>query len=415
MLSVFVTVVERNPLHHMHSLSSLTNLKKGCLLSEFAKTRTRMSHHPAAVLKREHMPKGHDLSLSRYTDNHSVRIPADFGPNQALTNFDPEYRNIVDYIVRITHRIWETDADGVEYIAQCYAPDSLVFDDYGLQTGSAKIVADTHHTTRAFPGIVLDAEEVIWAGDDTIGFHTSHLTRIMGKNTEPSRYGPATDADIRVLVIANCVALENDIFLEHVLYNTSAMLQQLGIDLWQEAERLAKDPPPGWPRSSRVWDDLRHAVSPVAPIFETEPAVGFDPDCFAREIHDNLWNGDRSALARDYASDIVFEGTTDRAFAGRAGYDAYVSELRDAFPDLRLQVDEVYWMGSAQDGWLISTRWSAEGTHSGGTLYRDPTGATCQIWGITQWQVKDGQVTKEWQLFNELDLMMQIAAARLGL
>lgn len=381
-------------------------------MTDFAKTRSRKSHHPAAALTRSHMPQGHQISLARYTNGREVRIPDGFGPVQPLADFDPEYRNIVDYIVRITHRIWETDADGVKYIAECYAPDSLVYDDYGLQTGSAKIIADTHHTTGAFPGIVLDAEEVIWAGNDRVGFHTSHLTRIIGQNTGPSRYGAATNAEINVLVIANCVALSNDIFLEHVLYNTSAMLQQLGIDVWQEAERLAKKPPAGWPRSAQTWTDLRKAASPQVPLSEAEPVDGFDPDLFARDIHDNIWNGDRSALARNYASNIAFEGTTNRAFTGQAAYDAYVSDLRAAFPDLHLQVDEVYWMGTDHDGWLISTRWSAEGTHSGGTLYRVPSGVACQIWGITQWSVKDGKVVKEWQLFNELDLMMQIVASR---
>ncbi|MEL7027323.1 MAG: ester cyclase, partial [Pseudomonadota bacterium] len=75
-------------------------------------------------------------------------------------------------------------------------------------------------------------------------------------------------------------------------------------------------------------------------------------------------------------------------------------------------VDEVYWMGNDAEGYLISTRWSAEGTHTAGTAYRAPTGARCQIWGITQQRVKAGQVEQEWQLFNELDLMMQIAKAR---
>ena len=194
------------------------------------------SHHPARPLDRGHMPKGFDISLAGYTAGRTVRIPEDFGPSQSLGGFDPDYRNIVDYIVRITHRIWETDKDGVGYIADCYAPDSVVFDDYGLQRGNAKIIADTHHTTGAFSDIVLDAEEVIWAGDDEIGFHTSHLTRILGTNDGESRYGPATGAKIDVPVIANCVALENDIFLEHVLYNTSAMLKQLGLDLWAEAD-----------------------------------------------------------------------------------------------------------------------------------------------------------------------------------
>ncbi|MEM8590898.1 MAG: ester cyclase [Pseudomonadota bacterium] len=370
------------------------------------------SHHPAAALTRAHMPTGFDISLKDYTKDGAHRIPPYLGPSQSLAGFDPEYRNIVDYIVRITYRIWETAAREVDYIGDCYSNDSLVYDDYGLQTGNEKIIADTHHTTGAFPDIILDAEEVIWAGDDAVGFHTSHLTRIKGTNDGPSRYGPATGAKINVLVIANCVALGNDIFLEHVLYNTSAMLAQLGIDLWEEAERLAADPPAGWPRTAEIWNDLRRSVSPAAPLSEAEPVDGFDPDAFTRALHDNIWNGDGTSVAETYQEGFPFEGTTQRCFSGAGAYRAYIGALRAAFPDLHHKVDEVYWMGNDADGYLISTRWSAEGTHSGGTAYREPTGAPCQIWGITQQRVKDGRVEQEWQLFNELDLMMQIAKAR---
>ncbi|MEM1342188.1 MAG: ester cyclase [Pseudomonadota bacterium] len=370
------------------------------------------THHPAGTLFRAHMPTSFDISLKDYTKDGAHRIPPYLGPAQPLAGFDPEYRNIVDYIVRITYRIWETPAREVGYIGDCYSDDSLVYDDYGLQTGNAKIIADTHHTTGAFPDIILDAEEVIWAGDDEVGFHTSHLTRIIGTNTGESRYGPATDAKVSVLVIANCVAKGNDIFLEHVLYNTSAMLKQLGIDLWQEAERLAANPPAGWPRSADVWDQLRASVSPPVPLSESEPVDGFDPDAFARALHDNLWNGDGSMLTERYTPDVPFEGTTDRQFTGTDALGAYIGELKGAFPDLKLQVDEVYWMGNDADGYLISTRWSAEGTHGGGKLYGEPTQAHCQIWGITQQRVTGGVVEQEWQLFNELDLMMQIAKAR---
>lgn len=380
-------------------------------MPRFAPDRSK-SHHPAAPLTRSHMPTGFDISLKDYTKDRAHRIPPALGPEQPLAGFDPEYRNIIDYIVRITYRIWETRAREVDYIGDCYSDDSLVYDDYGLQRGNTKIIADTHHTTGAFPDIILDAEEVIWAGDDQVAFHTSHLTRIIGTNTGPSRYGPATGKKINVLVIANCVALGNDIFLEHVLYNTSAMLQQLGIDLWQEADRLAADPPAGWPRTAEIWNDLRASVRPALPLSEAEPALGFDPDAFSRRLHDNIWNGDGALIDTSYAADLPFEGTTERAFTGRDAYRAYVAALREAFPDLTLQVDEVYWMGNEAEGFLIATRWSAEGTHTGGSAYRAPTGAACQIWGITQWRVRDGVVEQEWQLFNELDLMMQIAKAR---
>jgi len=360
------------------------------------------------------MPTQFDISLKDYTKDRAHRIPPALGPPQAMAGFDPEYRNVIDYIVRITYRIWETQAREVDYIGACYSDDSLVYDDYGLQTGNVKIIADTHHTTGAFPDIILDAEEIIWAGDDEVGFHTSHLTRIIGTNTGESRYGPATGATVNVPVIANCVAKGNDIFLEHVLYNTSAMLKQLGIDLWQEAERLASNPPAGWPRTAEIWDELRASVSPKAPLSKAEAVDGFDPDAFARALHDDIWNGDGAMMVASYAPDVPFEGTTERKFAGLEALKANAAEIKEAFPDLKLQVDEVYWMGNDADGYLISTRWSAEGTHAGGGLYQDPTQAACQIWGITQQSVKAGIVTQEWQLFNELDLMMQIAKARLN-
>ena len=373
-----------------------------------------ISHHPAAALTREHMPRSYDISLQCYTNNRTVRIPDDFGPMQQLAGFDPDFQNIIDYIVRITHRIWETEKRQVDYIANCYSDDSVVYDDYGLQTGNKKIIADTHHTTAAFPDIILDAEEVIWAGNDNVAFHTSHLTRIMGTNTGKSRYGEATGANINVIVIANCVARENDIFLEHVLYNTSAMLRQLGIDLWQEAERLVADPPKGWPRSTEVWNQLRSAASPPRPISVAEPLERFDPDAFARSVHDNIWNGDGTAIEKHYQNEFAFEGTTERQFTGVSHYRSYINELRDAFSALQLQIDEVYWMGNDDDGYLISTRWSAEGRHTGGTLYREPTNAKCQLWGITQWRVKGAKIEQEWQLFNEFDLIMQISKARVS-
>ena len=87
--------------------------------------------------------------------------------------------------------------------------------------------------------------------------------------------------------------------------------------------------------------------------------MGFDPDKFARDIHNNIWNGDLSALKDRYADNVKFEGTTNRLFEGRDAYKTYVETIRAAFPDLSFQVDEVYSMGNERDGWLISARWSA--------------------------------------------------------
>ena len=374
----------------------------------------------ARPLGREHMPADYRISLDAYLGRAGLgggftpgerRVPEDFGPPQSMAGFEETYRNIIDYIVRITHRIW--DERDVDYIARSYADDSRVYDDYGLQLGSGKIIADTRHTTGAFSNIQLIADEIVWAGDDQTGYHTSHRTLIRGRNDGPSKYGPATNREVDVWLIANCVALENEIFLEHVLYNASSLLSQLGLNLERAARELAAAPPAGWPRDPGTWQALRQAARPAQPLYISAPTAGFDVDAFARETFERLWNRrDYQVLAERYAPDFAFRGPTDRAFSGGEAYRGFLASLIAAFPDLELQMDEVYWMGNDRDGYLSATRWSGGGRHLGEGIYGAPTGCEAQLWGLTQQRIVDGRIVNEWLLFNELDVMMQLAAAR---
>ena len=316
----------------------------------------RLNEDPRTVksLLREHMPSDYRISMDAYTGRrgfgggyteNEIRIPSDFGPLQPLRGFESTYQNIIDYIVRITHRIWE-DRD-VEYIGDTYSDSSRVFDDYGLQFGNQKIIADTHHTTGAFSNIRLIADDVVWAGNDEIGFHTSHRTIIRGLNDGDSKYGPATGRNVDVLVIANCVALENEIFLEHVLYNNSSLLRQLGLDLNQVAAQMALSAPAGWPRDTATWQNLKSAGSPPLPLSLSSPVDGFDVDRFTRGSFDSVWNDwDYTSLDSTYSTDFTFRGPTDRAFSGAKPYQQFLASIRSAFPDMEFQMDEVYWMGN---------------------------------------------------------------------
>ena len=128
-----------------------------------------------------HMPDGYAISLDAYRTGGTDRFLVAGGQGerlQPMSGFEQQYTDIIDYIVRITHRIWEEKDIG--YIYDTYSHDCRVWDDVGLQYGRDKIVADTIHTNNAFPDIRLVADEVIWAGDENIGFHTSHRTMIMG-------------------------------------------------------------------------------------------------------------------------------------------------------------------------------------------------------------------------------------------
>ena len=157
-------------------------------------------------------------------------LSADQGERKhPMRGYDETYVDIVDFIIRVTHRIWEEKDIG--HIYDTYRHNCRVTDDYGLQYGRDKIVADTVHTINAFPDVRLYADEVIWAGDEDGGFETSHRTVILGHNTGYSKYGPPTGRKVVVWAIANCSSRENEFYEEWVLYNNSSLLNQLGFDL----------------------------------------------------------------------------------------------------------------------------------------------------------------------------------------
>jgi hypothetical protein len=78
------------------------------------------------------------------------------------------------------------------------------------------------------------------------------------------------------------------------------------------------------------------------------------------------------------------------------------------FPDGMLEIDDIYWMGNEQDGFLTSVRWHFVGTHRGAGIYGAPTGRQITMWGITQHRIVDGVIADEWMLFNEFEVMQQI-------
>lgn len=365
------------------------------------------------ALSHEHMPKDFKISLDAYrkggTDRFIGCAPADVA-QQPMKGFEPTYVNIIDYIVRITHRIWEEKDIG--YIYDTYSHDCTVWDDLGLQYGRDKIVADTVHTNGAFPDIRLVADEVVWAGNETVGFHTSHRTKILGTNTGFSRFGSPTGKRIQLWCMANCVARENEIFHEHVLYDTAGLVQQLGFDVQETAARMA---------------DLRIAAPQLTNFLAAEPKrlsgqgkpetiaipdnPSDDPDAFIRAAFHTIWNRRNfGAIDQVYAPNAVSQLTAGRVYRGTGQLRSFALSLVAMFPDLNLTIDDVYWMGNPTEGYVASIRWSAQGTHRGNGIYGEPTGKQINLWGITQWAIEGGRVVKEWAMFNEFGIMMQLAS-----
>jgi len=354
-----------------------------------------------------HMPNDYSISLAAKGGSDRFLLNPGSERVQPMRGFEDTYVDIVDYIVRITHRIWEEKDMG--YIYETYKHNSRVYDDYGLQYGREKIVQDTIHTINAFPDVRLYADEIIWAGDDEVGFHTSHRTVIVGRNTGYSRYGPPTGRKVVLWCIANCVALENEIFEEWVVYDTASLIHQLGFDLRDKAREFGnkmdsdglQDLGFGEPDRLLGQGKPRHLIP--------KSASGFDVEDFVRHSHHYIWNWRMlSTVDTHYIPTMRFRGSTGRVYYGRGEYKSFILSTMAMFPDLVHQIDDIYWMGNDQDGYLASVRWSIVGTHRGAGIYGTPTGRQITMWGITQQHILGGKIVEEWMLFNEFSVMQQI-------
>lgn len=327
---------------------------------------------------------------------------------QPMAGFEDTYVDIIDYILRITHRIWEQKDIG--YIYDTYKHNSHVHDDYGLQYGRDKIVADTVHTVNAFPDVRLYADEVIWAGDDQTGFQTSHRTVITGHNTGWSRYGPPTGRKVTTWCVANCSALQNEIYEEWVIYDTAALIKQLGFDVREKARELG-NLNPAYDSVDARFGDRQRLLGQGKPAHLPPPSAGgqFDVEDFVRRLYHYTWNWrNLSRIDAAYAPGLRFRGSTDRVFYGVGEYQSFLLSIMAMFPDLMHQVDDVYWMGNDRDGYLASVRWSILGAHRGAGIYGAPTGRDVTMWGIDQLHIRNGKVLEQWMLFNEFAVMQQI-------
>ena len=91
---------------------------------------------------------------------------------QPLDGFEPVYSDIVDYIVRCTHRIWEQKDIGL--CRTHYGDDCVMHTLNGPARGREVVVQGTLAALAAYADRQVIAEDVIWSEDAPGLFYSSH-------------------------------------------------------------------------------------------------------------------------------------------------------------------------------------------------------------------------------------------------
>ena len=110
---------------------------------------------------------------------------------QDLEGFDDDYNDFVDFIMKITHRIWEEKGIGIIY--DTYHNNIQMHAGSQNITGIKEVVSGTLQTLHAFPDRKLIGQNVIWSKlADGEGYLSSHRIISTATNLGDSSFGPAT-------------------------------------------------------------------------------------------------------------------------------------------------------------------------------------------------------------------------------
>ena len=336
--------------------------------------------------------------------------------SQSLEGFDDVYTDIVDYIIRCTHRIWDERDIGLIYTH--YTHNCVLYGTTGTIYNREDVVRDTIQRLVSFPERRGMGTQVIWNGNDKDGFYTSHLVTGSGRHTQYGHLGAPTGRPFVSRTIADCMVHRNKIYREWVVADTMAIIKQLGLDPHHFALRTAKAKFDAGLTSLDIGENRRF-LGQTPPAEKADLSLAHN-DVEAQTIemlHEVFTKRMFGKIAQVYAPNAQYHGPLMKELYGVAAIIHQHLGLIGSLPDASFEVQHVASNPCDEGGTKVAVRWIMEGHHLGyGILSElgEPTGKRVQVMGMTHYHWKDGRIVDEWNVYDELSLLTQVKLAQLA-
>lgn len=90
-------------------------------------------------------------------------------------------------------------------------------------------------------------------------------------------------------------------------------------------------------------------------------------------------------------------------FEGPAGFKQFAETYRNAYPDIKLAIQD-----QIAEGEKVVTRWTATGTQKGELMGIKPTGKYTTVTGITIGRYENGKLVESWGNYDTLGMLQQL-------
>ena len=118
---------------------------------------------------------------------------------------------------------------------------------------------------------------------------------------------------------------------------------------------------------------------------------------------EEVWNKGRGdAIDEMFAAGAVAHGLGPDV-CGPAEFKAFHATFRQAFPDVRISVDEMI-----AEGDKVAFRLTAAGTHRGDSLGFAATGRPARFMVMGSARIVNGQIVEGWNVLDQLGMLTQL-------
>lgn len=326
-------------------------------------------------------------------------------PRQRLDGFEPVYRDIVDYIVRCTHRIWEEKNVGL--CRTHYSDDCVMHTLAGPSAGMAVVTQNTVGSLASYADRVVLAEDVIWSEDAPGEFYSSH--RITSRSThlgDEPLIGQASMRGTGVTTIADCKVIANRIVEEWLVRDNATALWQVGADPRAIAQAAAQ--------ADREGDQTRHdwrtaaiaATRNQADVaIEDEHPAGPVAAMLRTAFVEDMWGTAAELLSP--AAEVRWPSR--RHGWGRGYWIGCINQLANSLHNRAFRCEHVAARPLPHGDIAVAVRWSLAGTHSGTGVWGPPTDREIWLLAVSHYRLSGGKIMEDRTVFDEVSVLRQIA------
>lgn len=328
------------------------------------------------------------------------------GPRrQSLDGFEPVYRDIVDYIVRCTHRIWEEKNVGL--CRTHYSDDCVMHTMAGPSCGKEVVTQNTVGSLAGYTDRVVLAEDVIWSEDAPSEYYSSH--RISSRSThfgDEPMIGHATMHGTGVTTIADCKVIANRIVEEWLVRDNTTALWQVGADPKNIATAAATADLEG--------DQTRHnwrkiAIAATRGEIDVSIEVGHPAAPLAKMLRTALAQDLYGEAAAPMSPTVEIRWPSLRHGFGRGFWVGCLLQICNSLHNRAFRCEHVAARPLPHGDIAVAIRWSLAGTHLGAGVWGEPSGREIWLLAVSHYRLRGGAVVEDVTIFDEVSVLRQIA------